>query len=57
MGTESLNLDAFSTCVLRNASACAKIFILSLTVSDLCFPLLSIFCRVAPKFFSVHNKM
>jgi hypothetical protein len=33
MGTESLNHDVYSTCVQMFESACAKIFILSLTVS------------------------
>jgi hypothetical protein len=55
--TESLNHDAFSICVPRCVSACAKIFILSLTVMDLCCPLLYMFCLVAPKFFVVHWKI
>jgi hypothetical protein len=37
VGTESLNCDACSTCVLICASSCTKIFILSLIVSDLGF--------------------
>jgi hypothetical protein len=32
VGTESLNSDAYSTCVPIFASTCTKIFILSLTV-------------------------
>jgi hypothetical protein len=56
VGTESPNHVACSTCVPICASTYAKIFIVSLTVSDLCFPLLSIFHPLDMKFVLVYNK-
>jgi hypothetical protein len=53
VGTESLNCDACSTYVPICAATYAKIFILSLILSDLGFPLLSIFHPLAVKFILV----
>jgi hypothetical protein len=57
VGTKKLNHDASSPCLPICASTCAKIFILSLTVSDLGFHLLYIFHPFVMKFILVCNKI
>jgi hypothetical protein len=56
VGIESLNRDACSTCAPVCASTCTKIFILSLIVCYLGFPLLSTFHPLAVKFAFVYKK-